>query len=76
MDKKIDNTEKEYLLLLWEENVCPECGNIIPEGKRVRSGTKSDGGFCSLDCYAKYYKSQLLERERNLQRILNQIRNN
>ena len=34
----------------------------IPEGKRVGSGKKSEGGFCSLDCYASYYKGALIER--------------
>jgi hypothetical protein len=40
------DSEKEYLLLLWEENICPTGGNTIPKGTRVGSGSKSDGGFC------------------------------
>lgn len=34
----------------------------VPEGKRVGSGKKSEGGFCSLDCYGEYYKAELTER--------------
>lgn len=33
----------------------------VPEGKRVGSGKKSEGGFCSLDCYGDY-KAELTER--------------
>ena len=36
-------------------------GKKIPEGKRVGSGKKSEGGFCSLDCYGDY-KAELTER--------------
>jgi len=41
-----------YLLELWDQNICPNCGKTIPQGTRVGSGRKSEGGFCSLDCYA------------------------
>jgi hypothetical protein len=37
--------ERNYLLELWDNNVCPNCGKKIPAGKRVGSGKKSDGGF-------------------------------
>jgi hypothetical protein len=57
-------SETEYLLELWEQNVCPFCGNPIPEGTRVGSGRKSEGGFCSLRCYADYYALELAERAR------------
>lgn len=61
-----EKSEKEYLLKLWKENSCPYCGSNIPEGSRVGSGKKSDGGFCSLDCYAQYYKLELIEKARIL----------
>jgi hypothetical protein len=55
-------SERDYLLELWEKNICPFCSNSIPDGKRIGSGRRSEGGFCSLDCYAKYYAAELLER--------------
>jgi hypothetical protein len=33
---------------------------------RVGSGRKSEGGFCSLDCYASFYQLELTERARRL----------
>jgi len=33
---------------------------------RVGTGRKSDGGFCSLDCYANFYQLELSERARRL----------
>ncbi|MFI5102811.1 MAG: hypothetical protein ACHP9V_05500 [Terriglobales bacterium] len=57
-------SEQKYLLELWEKGVCPNCGKKIPEGERVGSGKKSDGGFCSLDCYGEYYKAELMERHK------------
>ena len=55
-------SEQEYLLELWDKNICPFCSNPIPEGKRIGSGRRSEGGFCSLDCYAKYHAAELMER--------------
>ena len=52
-------SEQNYLLELWEN-----CGKKIAAGKRVGSGKKSDGGFCSLDCYGEYYKAELTERHK------------
>jgi len=57
-------TDAEYLLDLWSKNICPWCGNNIPEGTRVGTGRKSEGGFCSLRCYADYYALELAERAR------------
>jgi hypothetical protein len=54
------------LLELWDRNICPNCGKTIPQGTRVGSGRKSDGGVCSLDCYASFYQLQLTERARRL----------
>lgn len=59
--------EEAYLLELWARNLCPNCGNSIPEGKRVGSGQKSRGGFCSLKCYGDYYAVELMERAKRLQ---------
>ena len=58
--------EEDYLLDLWKRNICPTCGKAIPEGTRVGSGRRSDGGFCSLDCYTKYHASEIHERMKQL----------
>lgn len=60
-------SEAAYLLRLWNENICPYCGKPIPEGKRVGSGRKADGGFCSLDCYTRYHELNLAEKARRRQ---------
>lgn len=57
---------EEQLLDLWDKNVCPNCGRQIPGGRRVGSGQKSKGGFCSLDCYASFYEYELAERARRI----------
>jgi hypothetical protein len=57
-------SEQEFLLELWGKNICPNCGREIPQGTRVGSGKKSEGGFCSLDCYTEYYNVDLVERAR------------
>lgn len=64
-----DKSEEEYLLELWERNVCPYCGKTIPERSRVGTGDKRCGGFCSLDCLTKYYEFELLERARHIQKL-------
>jgi hypothetical protein len=56
------DSEQNVLLELWEMNVCPQCGKDIPDGTRVGSGRRSEGGFCSLSCYADFYGSDLIER--------------
>jgi hypothetical protein len=56
--------ERSYLLELWDKGVCPNCAKKIPDGNRVGSGKKSDGGFCSLDCYGEYYKAELTDRHK------------
>jgi len=57
---------EQYLLELWERNICPNCGRQVPAGQRVGSGQKSRGGFCSLDCYASFYQVELAERARRV----------
>jgi hypothetical protein len=57
---------RNLILALWEKNKCPYCRKIIAEGERVGSGQKAKGGFCSLNCYAEYYKLELSERARFL----------
>jgi hypothetical protein len=58
--------EENYLLELWDQNICPNCAKLIPAGQRVGSGQKSKGGFCSLDCYASFYQYELTERARRI----------
>jgi hypothetical protein len=65
-----DRTEADYLADLLVRGVCPWCGKWIPEGKRVGSGRKADGGFCSLDCYTKYYEQELVNRARRVATLL------
>jgi len=65
-------SENEYLLELWSLNLCPLCGKSIPDGTRVGSGRKSEGGFCSLDCYVKYYALEIVERARRVSEIAKQ----
>jgi hypothetical protein len=59
-------SESEYLLDLWDRNICPYCGQAITEGTRIGTGRKADGGFCSLQCYTRYYELDLRERARRL----------
>jgi len=59
-------SEKEYLLDLWNRNICPYCQKSIPEGTRVGTGKKANGGFCSLACYTRYYEADIKERLRKL----------
>ena len=56
------NQERSLLLELWNRQICPFCGRIIPDGTRVGTGRKQDGGFCSLDCFARYRDLELLDR--------------
>ena len=67
-------TEGDDLLELWERNVCPHCGSNIPEGTRVGSGRRGDGGFCSLDCFAKYHALNLLDRARRIETLIKRHR--
>jgi len=59
-------SERNHLLELWSKNICPYCGKDIPDGKRVGSGKKADGGFCSLDHYAAYHELTLKEKAKKL----------
>jgi hypothetical protein len=70
----MDDTTK-YLLDLWDKNLCPECGKVIPHGARIGSGRKSEGGFCSLDCYAKFYQTEIIERAKKVQSLADPLRN-
>jgi hypothetical protein len=62
--------EKEYLKDLWDRRICPTCGKSID--KIVGNGKKSEGGFCSLDCYTKYHASNEYER---MKQLLSAIKN-
>ena len=72
----MSDIDRKYSLELWELNICPNCGQFIPEGTRVGSGQKADGGFCSLDCYTKFYALELVERAQRLMKLIQQARNN
>jgi hypothetical protein len=58
--------ERSYLLELWGEGICPNCGKKIPEGVRVGSGKKSEGGFCTLSCYGEFYRTEIVERAKKV----------
>jgi hypothetical protein len=55
-------TEAAYLKMMWGRNECPHCHRVILEGERVGTGRKADGGFCSLDCYARYNALEFAEK--------------
>lgn len=59
-------SEQSYLRELWDSNICPNCGQRIPEGTRVGSGKKSEGGFCRLSCYGEYYSIEIVERAKKV----------
>jgi hypothetical protein len=63
---KMAETERAFLERCWNDETCPYCGQKIPSGTRVGTGRKQDGGFCSLDCLARYRAMELKER---LQRL-------
>jgi hypothetical protein len=60
-------SETAYLLELWDKNICPFCKESFDPKKRVGTGQKKNGGFCSLTCYARYYELDLRERARRRQ---------
>jgi hypothetical protein len=68
-------SEEEYLLELWDKNICPNCGKQIPEGTRVGLGEKRKGGFCSLDGVSKYHKAELIERAKKIAALAARHRN-
>lgn len=71
----VSEAEADVLLELWDKNICPSCGKVIEEGKRVGSGRKREGGFCSLDCYAGYRKEKLIERAKRIAALAARHRN-
>jgi hypothetical protein len=73
--RTMTNSEPNVLLELWEMNLCPQCGKEIPERTRVGSGRKSEGGFCSLDCFADFYQADMAERFRRAVSLATQRRN-
>lgn len=62
-------SEAAYLKMMWERNECPNCRRSILEGQRVGTGRKRDGGFCSLDCYTRYYAMKLAEKAKLLKKV-------
>ena len=65
----VTEAEGKVLLELWDKNICPLCGKLIPKGERVGSGRKREGGFCSLECYAEYHKEGLIEKVMKVQAL-------
>lgn len=61
--------DSHYLGLLWVANTCPCCGVSIPEGTRVGTGRKVDGGFCSMTCYLAYYSLEIAERTQRARKL-------
>ena len=55
-------SEEVYLLECWDKGICPYCRSAFPASKRVGSGSRKQGGFCSLSCYAEYHKLSLEQR--------------
>lgn len=45
------------------------CGRPIPEGTRVGTGRRADGGFCSLTCYTRFYEMELTQRATRLSEL-------
>ena len=71
--QRVASTEESYLLDCSEQVVCPYCHKEFPETARVGSGQKRMGGFCSLDCYARYYELDIRDR---LKRFVDANENN
>ena len=71
----VNEAEGKVLLELWHQKICPFCEKPIPEGQRLGSGRKKEGGFCSLSCYTEYYKVKLVERLRRIAAISARHRN-
>ena len=65
-----DDDAPDRLAELWRRGVCPSCGNAIREGTRVGSGRRSDGGFCSLGCYASFHGASLAARHALVERLI------
>lgn len=61
-------SEQTYLAECRTDNMCPYCHKTFPPEERIGSGRKSEGGFCSLDCYTKYHATDILERQSRLGR--------
>lgn len=55
-------TESDQLAELWERRICPFCMGNVREDHRIGSGKITDGAFCSLRCYAEYYKRKLSDQ--------------
>lgn len=62
----MDKSEEEYLLELWERNICPQCGGEISGEQKFGTGKKREGGFCSLQCYTLYYQTEILQRQQQI----------
>lgn len=56
-------SEADQLKKLSKAGICPNCGQLIAEGKSVVRGA---GVFCGLDCVAAYYSAEFSERAKRL----------
>lgn len=59
-----DTDEESFLRQCWDSGLCPCCKRSFPASQRIGSGKRAEGGFCSLNCYAEYYKDELATRLR------------
>lgn len=55
---------ESWLLDCWQRVVRSHCRKPFLEAARVGSGQMKKSGFCSLDCYTKYYEFDFRERLR------------
>jgi hypothetical protein len=60
------SAKPKNLLDYWQRNICLACGKNISPGTRVGTGSKADGGFCSLDCYTTYDFFELSQKANTL----------
>jgi hypothetical protein len=61
-------SEAEYLKLMSDLNLCPQCQGAIAEGMGVGSGSKAKGLFCSLGCFSKYHAMEFIKKAELIKR--------
>lgn len=49
------------------KEVCPQCGKPVAKGTGYGPGQHEAGYFCGIDCYAEFYKEQIIEQHRGSQ---------
>jgi len=63
--RTVATLEKDYLLELWDRNICTNCGADILIAAELSAAT-AERGLCSLDCYTKCYDPELAERAKRV----------